>query len=183
MVKRFSYLDHLECSQCQKHYEAEREWNASPCCGRPLLARYDLEALRREMQPAELAGRVSSIWRYHELLPVSKPEAILSLGEGMTPLLEMPRLAPASIQTTAKLLVKDEGLNPTGSFKARGMAAAVARAIELGAKGLVTPTAGNAGAAMAAYAARAGVPAYVALPDDTPQTYIDQARRYGAEVE
>lgn len=183
MAKRFSYLDHLECSQCHKRYEAERSWNASPCCGRPLLARYDLESLKREVQPEELAGRVSSMWRYHELLPVGKAEAVLSLGEGMTPLLEMPRLAPAGIEGTANLLVKDEGLNPTGSFKARGMAAAVARAAELGATGLVTPTAGNAGAAMAAYAARAGLPAYVALPDDTPSTYIEQARRYGAEVE
>lgn len=183
MAKRFSYLDHLECSLCHKRYEAERSWNASPCCGRPLLARYDLAALKREVEPGELAGRVSSMWRYHELLPVSRAEAVLSLGEGMTPLLAMPRLAPPGMKESAHLFVKDEGLNPTGSFKARGMAAAVARAAELGAQGLVTPTAGNAGAAMAAYAARAGLPAYVALPDDTPQTYIEQARRYGAEVE
>ncbi len=183
MAKRFSYLDHLECSQCQQRYEAEQLWNASPCCGRPLLARYDLAALRREVEPGELAGRVTSMWRYHELLPVSKAEAVLSLGEGMTPLLEMAQLGLPGMQGTANLLIKDEGLNPTGSFKARGMAAAVARAVELGAKGLVTPTAGNAGAALAAYAARAGLPAYVALPEDTPQTYIAQARRYGAEVE
>lgn len=183
MAKRFSYLDHLECSQCQQRYDAMRPWNASPCCGRPLLARYDLEALQRDVEPTELAGRVSTMWRYHELLPVSKAEAVLSLGEGMTPLLDMPRLGPAGIKDTVNLFIKDEGLNPTGSFKARGMAAAVARAVELGAKGLVTPTAGNAGAAMAAYAACAGVPAYVALPADTPRTYIDQARRYGAEVE
>lgn len=101
----------------------------------------------------------------------------------MTPLLAMPRLAPAGIEGGTNLLIKDEGLNPTGSFKARGMAAAVSRAIELGARGLVTPTAGNAGAAMAAYAARAGLQAYVVLPEDTPRTYIEQARRYGAEVE
>ncbi len=183
MGKRFSYLDHLECSLCQRSYEAGRVWNASPCCGRPLLAIYDLEALRREVEPGELAGRETTMWRYHELLPVSRAEAVLTLGEGMTPLLAMPRLAPPGMEGAANLLVKDEGLNPTGSFKARGMAAAVSRAVELGASGLVTPTAGNAGAAMAAYAARAGLPAYVALPEDTPSTYIQQARRYGAEVE
>lgn len=183
MTGRFSYLDHLECSQCQKRYEAEQAWNASPCCGRPLLARYDLATLAREVEPGELAGREATMWRYHELLPVSKMEAVLSLGEGMTPLLHMARLAPAEIRGQVNLFVKDEGLNPTGSFKARGMAAAVARAAELGARGLVTPTAGNAGAAMAAYAARAGLPAYVSLPEDTPRTYIEQARRYGAEVE
>ena len=183
MEKRFSYLDHLECSQCQQEYGAGRLWNASPCCGRPLLARYDLESLRREVEPGELAGRETTMWRYHELLPVGRAEAVLSLGEGMTPLLAMPRLAPSGMESAANLLIKDEGLNPTGSFKARGMAAAVARAVELGAEGLVTPTAGNAGAALAAYAARAGLPAYVALPEDTPQTYIQQARRYGAEVE
>lgn len=123
------------------------------------------------------------MWRYHELLPVRAPEAVLSLGEGMTPLLTLPHLAPAGLEDQVRLLVKDEGLNPTGSFKARGMAAAVSRAIELGVRGLVTPSAGNAGAAMAAYAARAGVPSYVALPEDTPGPYIEQARRYGAEVE
>jgi threonine synthase len=122
------------------------------------------------------------MWRYHELLPVRETEAVLSLGEGMTPLLHMPRLAPAGLENQARLLVKDEGLNPTGSFKARGMAAAVSRAAELGVRGLVTPSAGNAGAAMAAYAARAGLPSYVALPEDTPGPYIEQARRYGAEV-
>lgn len=183
MTGRFSYLDHLECSQCQQQYNAGQLWNASPCCGRPLLARYDLEALAREVEPGELAGRVTTMWRYHELLPVGTAEAVLSLGEGMTPLLEMARLAPPGIDGQANLFIKDEGLNPTGSFKARGMAAAVARAIEMGARGLVTPTAGNAGAALAAYAARAGLPSYVSLPEDTPRTYIEQARRYGAEVE
>src|SRR5260370_22049250 len=156
MAKRFSYLDHLECSECQKRYEAERAWNASPCCERPLLARYDLEALARDMTPGEFAGREATMWRYHELLTVSNAEAVLSLGEGMTPLLEMARLAPSGMQDQAKLFIKDEGLNPTGSFKARGMAAAVARAVELGARGLVTQTAGTAGVALAAYAARAG---------------------------
>jgi threonine synthase len=183
MKTRFSYLDHLECSLCQQPYEARLLQNSSSCCGRPLLVKYNLAEMAREIGPEMFAGREATLWRYHELLPVSTAEAIVSLGEGMTPLLEMSRLAPVGFEDQANLLIKDEGLNPTGSFKARGMAVAVARAVELGVKGLVTPTAGNAGVAMAAYAARAGIPAYVALPEDTPQTYIDQARKYGAEIE
>ena len=123
------------------------------------------------------------MWRYHELLPVREERYVLTLGEGMTPLLAAPRLAPEGMEGRARLLVKDEGQNPTGSFKARGMAAAVSRALELGVTGLATPTAGNAGAAMAAYAARAGLPAYVSAPEDAPEACIEQARLYGAEVE
>jgi threonine synthase len=183
MKTRFSYIDHLKCSECQRQYEADQLQTVSTCCGRPLLACYDLAALAREVSPEDLAGRAATMWRYHELLPVRDEQAVLSLGEGMTPLLAMLRLGPAESEEQVNLLIKDEGLNPTGSFKARGMAAAVSRASELGVKGLVTPTAGNAGAAMAAYAARAGLKAYVALPEDTPRTYREQALRYGAEVE
>ncbi len=123
------------------------------------------------------------MWRFHELLPVREKRYALTLGEGMTPLLPSPHLAPPGLESHARLLVKDEGQNPTGSFKARGMSAAVSRALELGVRGVVTPTAGNAGAAMAAYAARARLPAYVVAPQDTPETCIQQARLYGAEVE
>jgi threonine synthase len=123
------------------------------------------------------------MWRYHELLPVREEGHVLTLGEGMTPLLKASRLAPEGINAEVRLLVKDEGQNPTGSFKARGMAAAVSRAVELGVSGLAVPTAGNAGAAMAAYAARAGILTYVVVPEDTPSSYIQQARLYGAEVE
>src|SRR5260370_6596738 len=123
------------------------------------------------------------MWRYHELLPVRDERFVLTLGEGMTPLLEASRLAPTGFEQRARLLVKDEGQNPTGSFKARGMAAAVSRVVELGARGLVTPTAGNAGAAMAAYAARAGLPAGIFAPKDAPESCIKQASVYGAEVE
>jgi threonine synthase len=126
---------------------------------------------------------VASMWRYHELLPVRDERFVLTLGEGMTPLLAASSLAPTGLEQGARLLVKDEGQNPTGSFKARGMAAAVSRAVELGARGLVTPTAGNAGAAMAAYAARADLPAYVSAPRDAPETCMQQACAYGAEVE
>jgi len=183
MESRFSYLSHLTCSVCHHHYEADQVQTISPCCSRPLLAQYDLSALAHELTKDELAGREATMWRYHELLPVQEQAHIQGLGEGMTPLLPAPRLAPIGMEHESRLLIKDEGQNPTGSFKARGMAAAVSRAVELGARGLVTPTAGNAGAAMAAYAARAGLPAYVVAPEDAPRSCIEQARLYGAEVE
>jgi len=183
MIARFSYLSHLQCSVCSREYEADQLYTISPCCSRPLLARYDLAAMARDVTRGEIARRESTMWRFHELLPVREECHVLTLGEGMTPLLAASRLAPQGIEGQAHLLVKDEGQNPTGSFKARGMAAAVSRAVELGVGGLVTPTAGNAGAAMAAYAARAGLPAYVVAPDDAPAACIQQARLYGAEVE
>ena len=183
MGKRFSYLSHLTCSVCHHDYEADRVQTISPCCSRPLLAQYDLNTLAHELTKEELAGREATMWRYHELLPVREQAHIQGLGEGMTPLLPAPRLAPAGMERESHLLIKDEGQNPTGSFKARGMAAAVSRAVELGVRGLATPTAGNAGAAMAAYAARAGLPAYVVAPEDAPRACIEQARLYGAEVE
>ncbi|GCE13264.1 threonine synthase [Tengunoibacter tsumagoiensis] len=148
-----------------------------------MLAQYDLSALKNEMRREELSGRPATMWRYHELLPVRTPQSVQSLGEGMTPLLPAPRLAPKGLKQTAQVFVKDEGQNPTGSFKARGMSAAVSRAFELGVRGVITPTAGNAGAAMSAYAARAGLPAYVTAPEDAPQACIKQAHLYGAEVE
>ncbi|HLZ58670.1 MAG TPA: threonine synthase [Ktedonosporobacter sp.] len=183
MNARFSYLNHLTCSLCHRSYEADQLRTISPCCSRPLLAQYDLAALKLQVSREELAQREATMWRYHELLPVQVPEHIQGLGEGMTPLLAAPRLAPPGLEKQARLLVKDEGQNPTGSFKARGMAAAVSRAVELGVRGLVTPTAGNAGAALAAYAARAALPAYVVAPEDAPLSCIQQARLYGAEVE
>lgn len=139
--------------------------------------------MARCLQAGELVQRESSMWRYHELLPVQEERHVVTLGEGMTPLLAASRLAPVEMANEARLLVKDEGQNPTGSFKARGMAAAVSRAVELGVRGLAVPTAGNAGAAMAAYTARAGLPAFVAAPEDAPETCIQQARLYGGEVE
>lgn len=182
MNARFSYLTHLQCSLCKQTYAADELQTVSPCCKRPLLAQYDLAALSHALEPGELAQREATMWRYHELLPIRARQHILSLGEGMTPLLPAPRLAPPGLEETARLLIKDEGQNPTGSFKARGMSAAVSRAVELGVRGLATPTAGNAGAAMAAYAARAGLPAYVVAPEDAPASCIQQARLYGAEV-
>src|SRR5579863_9811915 len=136
MSVRYSYLSHLECSECRNPYSAEELHTVSPCCGRPLLATYDLAALGHDMAPPALAARAANMWRYHELLPVSDERFVLTLGEGMTPLLAASRLAPAGLEQRARLLVKDEGQNPTGSFKARGMAAAVSRALELGASGV-----------------------------------------------
>ena len=182
MVARYSYLSHLRCSACQRRYEADRLQTTSPCCSRPLLAQYDLSAVERDVARDEIARREASMWRYHELLPVREKAHVQTLGEGMTPLVAASQLAPPGLEKDAWLLVKDEGQNPTGSFKARGMAAAVSRALELGAGGLVTPTAGNAGEAMAAYAARAGLAAIVVTPEDAPQTCIQQARIYGADV-
>lgn len=178
----FSYLTHLECSVCHHHYDADQLQTISPCCSRPLLAQYDLAALTHHVSRTELAARETTMWRYHELLPVRTKEHVLTLGEGITPLLATPQLAPIGLEARAHVWVKDEGQNPTGSFKARGMAAAVSRAVELGVKGLVTPTAGNAGTAMAAYCARARVSAYVVAPQDAPASSIQQARMYGAEV-
>lgn len=183
MSTRFSYLSHLECSVCRRHYQADTLQTISPCCTRPLLAQYDLADLARHVQRDDLDRREATMWRYHELLPIQEQRYVQSLGEGMTPLLAAPRLAPTGLDQDVRLLVKDEGQNPTGSFKARGMAAAVSRALELGAPGLVTPTAGNAGAALAAYAARAGLPAYVVALQDAPPSCIQQARLYGAEIE
>jgi threonine synthase len=183
MNARYSYLSHLQCSLCQQTYNADQLQTISPCCSRPLLAQYDLTTLARDLTKERVASRVATMWRYHELLPVRQERHMLTLGEGMTPLLSAPHLAPQGLASKANLMVKDEGQNPTGSFKARGMAVAVSRALELGAHGVVTPTAGNAGAAMAAYAARARLPAYVIAPQDTPETCIRQARLFGAEVE
>ncbi|HLH61686.1 MAG TPA: threonine synthase [Ktedonobacteraceae bacterium] len=182
MNSHFSYLTHLECSLCHLEYNADQLHTVSPCCARPLLARYDLATIARDLSPTEIAQRETTMWRYHELLPVREARHVLTLGEGMTPLLKAPRLAPEGREREACILIKDEGQNPTGSFKARGMSAAISRAFELGASGVVTPTAGNAGAAMAAYAARGGLPAYIVAPEDAPESCIEQASLYGAEV-
>ncbi|GHO95779.1 threonine synthase [Reticulibacter mediterranei] len=182
MDARFSYLSHLKCSACDHIYDADQLQTISPCCARPLLACYDLATLAKEVSRDEISHREATMWRYHEFLPVREPAHIISLGEGMTPLLHAPCLAPQGLEQQARLFVKDEGQNPTGSFKARGMSAAVSRAVELGVQGLVTPTAGNAGAALAAYAARAGLPSHVVAPKDAPHTCIQQARLYGGEV-
>jgi threonine synthase len=166
----YSYLTQLECSRCGQSYEAETIQTVSACCGKPLLARYDLARARGEWERASLAQRPATMWRYHEVLPARQEADVVSLGEGMTPLLACERLPRALGFASARALVKDEGQNPTGSFKARGMSVAVSRARALGVKALATPSAGNAAAALAAYAARAGLPATVIMPEDAPES-------------
>ncbi|MDQ6659819.1 MAG: threonine synthase, partial [Chloroflexota bacterium] len=118
MSARFHYLSHLCCSVCSRQYDANQLHTISPCCSRPLLAQYDLTALKRDVRRDEIVGREATMWRYHELLPVREERHVLTLGEGMTPLLSAPRLAPEGLKESVRLLVKDEGQNPTGSFKA-----------------------------------------------------------------
>jgi threonine synthase len=169
-------ISHLECSKCGKRHTHEELQNLCDCGG-PLLARYDLRMAARTLTPEALRGRAATIWRYAEVLPSRDP---VSLGEGMTPLIAAARLGEKL--GIEGLSVKDEGLNPTGSFKARGMSAAVSRAKELGAKALAAPTAGNAGGALAAYAAQAGIPCVIVMPADTPAANVMECEAFGADV-
>ena len=169
-------ITHLECSRCRKTHAHNRLQNLCSCGG-PLLARYDLAAAAKTLTADALRRRAPTMWRYEELLPGRVP---VSLGEGMTPLVRAWRLGERL--GLERLYVKDEGLNPTGSFKARGLAAAVTCAKELGAKTLAIPTAGNAGGALAAYAARAGLRCVIVMPADTPAANVLECRAFGAEV-
>ena len=159
-----SYLTHLECTSCGATHSADQLIRLCPDCDKVLYARYDLATARREADRDALATRRSDMWRYFEAMPVLDEANIVSLGEGMTPILEAPRLAEAIGATN--LVIKDEGQNPTGTFKSRGLSAAVSKAKELCAGGVTIPTAGNAGGALAAYAARAGMDAHVFMPQD-----------------
>ena len=179
-----SYFSHLECSvPCGAGPFDARARHHLCACGAPLLARYDLDAARAWSRDL-LAGRESTMWRYRELMPLfergGKLEAPVSLGEGWTPLLHAPRLGAAL--GLPHLFIKDESPNPTNSFKARGLSAAVTRASYLGAKTLSIPTAGNAGNAMAAYASRAGLAAKVFMPRDVKRPFILECELYGADV-
>jgi threonine synthase len=172
---------HLECTRCGSTYESEQLWRLSPCCEKPLYARYELDRLASVFRPESLRGRDATLWRYAEVLPVRTERYRLTLGEGYTPLLDSPRLAERL--GVRRLWLKDEGQNPTGSFKARGLALAVARAWELGATAVALPSAGNAGSAAAAYAAAAGLACHVVMPDDTPRVIIEECRALGADLE
>src|SRR3954468_22721966 len=173
-------LTHLDCTSCGATYPSDRLMTTCPACAKVLFARYDLDAAASRMTPEALAKRQWDFRRYAEILPIQEPEIAPSLGEGGTPLHEAPRLARDF--GSDRLLIKDEGLNPTGSFKARGLALAVARAKELGAKTVALPSAGNAAAATAAYAARAGLSAVVAMPVDAPEAMKAQCQAYGARM-
>ena len=173
------FVTHLECSQNGDHYEAGRLHNLSKA-GKPLLVRYDLDRLARSVTKEQLAARPEDMWRYREFLPVRRTENIVSLGEVRTPLIECGELSRRL--GARQLLIKDEGRLPTGSFKARGLVMAVSMAKELGVRRLAMPTNGNAGAAMAAYAARAGMESFVFCPDDTPAVNVGEIAAQGAHV-
>jgi threonine synthase len=175
-----SFLSHLECAMCGKELEADRLWNLCPDCSKPLLARYDLEKAGQAVARETIARRGANLWRYRELLPVRDPHYALCLGEGFTPLVHATRLG--RILGFDRLFIKDEGLNPTGSFKARGLGVAVSRAHELGVEAVSIPSAGNAAGAMSAYAALAGIKAYVFMPHDVPLPFVAECRAQGAEV-
>ncbi|HVZ20183.1 MAG TPA: threonine synthase [Vicinamibacterales bacterium] len=172
-----STLTHLECPRCRATLEYTRPQNLCLTCGSPLLARYDLEKARRTLTKAALGGRTSSMWRYEEVMPAAVP---VTLGEGMTPLVHARRLGAEL--GLSRLYIKDEGQNPTNSFKARGLSAAVSMAKSVGVKAIALPTAGNAGGAAAAYAAHAGIGCVIAMPKDTPSAIILECRAFGADV-
>ncbi len=178
MTAPHSAFTHLRCSRCRTVYPGEELQNLC-ACGSPLLAHYDLAMAAVTFKPGNLAGRRDDLWRYTEVLP-GKPEEIVTLGEGGTPLVRLQRLAEED--RCPQLYLKDDAFNPTGSFKARGLAVAVSRAKALGARKLALPTAGNAGGALAAYAARAGLEAYVLMPKDAPQANQLECRAHGATL-
>src|SRR5579862_6931722 len=174
-----SALTHLECSLCKQKFESGKIHNLCPCGG-PLLVRYDLARIRASWHREQLASGPNSMWRYAPVLPVTRPESIVSLGEGMTPLIRTRRLGKRV--GAADLWVKDEGLNPTGSFKARGLSCAVSMAVELDIKKMAIPSAGNAASALAAYAAAAGIESHIYMPKDVPQANYIECKAFGAHV-
>lgn len=171
---------HLECAACNLRHEARRLLNLCTECGKPLLVRYDLETAARTLTKESLGGRRTDMWRYREVLPVEKDDHLISLGEGLTPLLRSENLAREL--GIDELYIKDESQNPTQSFKARGMSAAVSMAKELGATKLAAPSAGNAAGALAAYAARAGLECFIFMPRDTPRANVVECEQTGAHV-
>jgi len=178
-LKRMN-VTHLECAACGLVHGAQRLHNLCSRCGKPLLVRYDLKRAARTLTKESLLSRPADLWRYREVLPVRDEENIVSLGEGWTPLLKAPRLGTEV--GVKELYIKDESQNPTGSFKARGMSAAVSMAKELGATRLAVPSAGNAAGALAAYAARAGLEAFIFMPRDTPRANVVECVETGAHV-
>jgi len=174
-----THVTHLECSVCGKRREAGRIHNLCECGG-PLLVHYDLEKVKAAWKQDDVAAGPCSMWRYAPVLPVRDARSIVSLGEGMTPLRKTERLGARL--GAHNLWVKDEGINPTGSFKARGMACAISMCVELGIRKVAVPSAGNAASAMAAYAAAAGIQAYIFMPRDVPQSNYIECKAFGAHV-
>lgn len=171
---------HLECTATGERHESEQLIGLSPA-GKPLFARYDLDAVKDRFTPEAVAGRRADLWRYEEVLPVRDRSCQIALGEGWTPLVDAPRTADRL--GIRRVLIKNEGINPTGSFKDRGLCLAVSRAKELGAKELALPSAGNAGSAASAYGAAAGMPVHVVVPKDTPEPILQEMMALGADVQ
>lgn len=179
MVTKFSYLDHLECGRCGEVYDSSILQGLCTC-GSPLLARYDLDTITKSVTKEDIAKRSPDLWRYHELLPVSSSESVVSFGEGMTPVIPLPEMGREI--GLSKLFMKDEGLLPTGTFKARGAAVGISKAKELGVTKVAMPTNGNAGAAWATYAARAGMESLIVMPVDAPEITRAECAISGANL-
>ena len=175
-----SYLTHLECTYCHKTFSADEPHRTCPECGKVLYPRYDLRGAKAAISPESLQGRPANMWRYFEVMPIRDEANVVTLGEGFTPIFPAPRLGEAT--GLKKLYIKDEGLNPTASFKARGLSAAVSKAKELGLTRLVMPSAGNAAGAMAAYAARAGIEAHLFMPLDAPEANLKEVEVTGSQL-
>ena len=175
-----TFFTHLRCSNCNQTYSSKEIQSVCRQCGKALLAEYDLHSAGKQLTAKIFSSREGTLWRYRELLPVSEDSSIISLGEGWTPILHAQKLGEKF--GLSYLYIKDEGLNPTGSFKARGLCLAVSMAKELGINEVAMPSAGNAGGALAAYAAKANMKAHVFMPKDTPIVNIKEVSVYGAST-
>ena len=173
----YSLATHLECSACSSPYPLNKLQTYSECCHKPLSTQYNIPA---DLDRSQLSNRINSMWRYAEMLPIQSPDNIVSLGEGMTPILPFRNLSKS--YGYSQLYIKEEGYNPTGSFKARGISMAVSRAKELGVEHCVVPTAGNAGGALSAYCAAAGMKSTVLMPSYTPKIFQEECKLFGAEL-
>ncbi len=179
-MKYPSAITHLECTLTGERFDSSQPHRTNPANGKPLFARYDLDRAKTTLTKDSLSDRPTNMWRYREVMPVIDDGNIITLGEGWTPLLKADRLAAATDVNT--ILIKDEGVNPTGSFKARGLGAAVSKANELGQTRLTMPSAGNAAGAMSAYAAAGGMEAHVFMPKDAPIANKVECEAYGARL-
>ncbi len=179
MNEKNSSLTHLKCTNCGKEYDST-EVHKLCSCGKVLFAKYDIEKAKETVSFANINNRRYDIWRFHEIMPVLEDKNRFTLGEGWTPLVKLPNLGEKL--ELNNLYVKDEGLNPTGSFKSRGLCAAVSKAYELGVREFVIPTAGNAGSALSAYAARTQTKAHVFMPKDTPEFIVTEIKSLGADM-
>jgi len=175
-----NYFTHLECGFCGKTYDKNKIWNLCSECSKPLLARYNIDKAKSEFKKEMLKDREKTLWRYREMLPINDLKFELSLGEGYTPMIHASRLGQEF--GMKNLFIKEEGLNPTTSFKARGLCLAISKAHEFGIKEVSIPSAGNAAGAMSAYAALAGMKSFVFMPKDVPQPFISECKALGAEV-